>query len=267
MSTPFEVGPVSVTFEDRIATVTLRRGDRINALSVKAIEALREAALRLRDDFHTSAVILTGDPVFSSGADLADPDHQARRTAPLLEKRELLRLAPTTCAAWENLDQVTIVAIEGFCLGGALALAASCDFRIAGRGAHMRLPEIPLGWNLNWNAAPRILNLLGPSRAKQLILFGERVYAPQALEWGLIDEMSEDGQALDAAMRWARKAAALPPIGMRMAKRTITEQATALNRLTAHMDNDQYILASMTEDNEEAINAFLEKRPPVFRGR
>lgn len=267
MSKPFEVGPVSVIFNDRIAIVTLRRGEKQNALSVDAIRALREVALRLRDDFHTSAVILTGDPVFSSGADLADPGHQAVREAPLLEKRELLRLAPTTCAAWENLDQVTIVAIEGFCIGGALALAVSCNFRIAGRSAHLRLPEVPLGWNLNWNASPRIVNLLGPSRARQLILFGERIYAPQALDWGLVDEVTDDGETLEAAMRWARKAAALPPIGMRMANRTITEQATALNRLTAHVDNDQYILASMTEDNQEAISAFLEKRPPVFQGR
>jgi enoyl-CoA hydratase len=267
MTTSFEVGPVKVAFEDRIAVVTLRRGDRLNALSVKALESLREVAYRLREDFSTSAVVLTGDPVFSAGADLADPEHQARRTAPLLQKRELLRLAPTTCAAWEELDQLTIVAIEGFCLGGALALAVSCDFRVAGRGAHVRLPEIPLGWNLNWNAQPRILNLVGPSRAKQLIIFGERVYAEEACRWGLIDEVSDDGEALACAMKWARKAAALPPLGVRMSKRTITEQVTALNRLTCHMDNDQYILASMTDDNREAIEAFFEKRTPVFKGQ
>ncbi|WP_441280455.1 enoyl-CoA hydratase/isomerase family protein [Tardiphaga sp. 862_B3_N1_1] len=262
----FEIGPVSVTFEDRIAVVTLRRGDRLNALSVEAIESLREVAFRLREDFETTAVVLTGDPVFSAGADLSDPGHKARRAAPLLQKRELLRLAPTTCAAWEALDQLTIVAIEGFCLGGALALAVSCDFRIAGRGSHVRLPEIPLGWNLNWNATPRILNLVGPSRAKQLIIFGERVYAEEAHRWGVIDEVAEDGEALACAMRWARKAAALPPLGVRMSKRTITEQVTTLNRLTCHMDNDQYILASMTEDHQEAIAAFFEKRPPNFKG-
>lgn len=263
----FEVGPVKVEIADRIAVVTLRRGDRLNALSVKAIEALREVAYRLREDFFTSAVVLTGDPVFSAGADLSDPDHQARRQAPLLEKRELLRLAPTTCAAWEALDQLTIVAIEGFCLGGALALAVSCDFRIVGRGAHVRLPEIPLGWNLNWNATPRIVNLVGPSRAKQLIIFGERVYAEEALRWGLIDEVTEDGEALACAMKWAQKTAALPPLGVRTSKRTIVEQVTALNRLTCHMDNDQYILASMTDDNQEALQAFFEKRPPVFKGQ
>ncbi|MGY3494270.1 enoyl-CoA hydratase/isomerase family protein [Bradyrhizobium sp. USDA 4502] len=266
MKTTFEVGPVNVVVDDRIAVVTLRRGDRFNALSVKAIESLREVAYRLREDFVTSAVVLTGDPVFSSGADLNDPDHKARRTAPLLQKRELLRLAPTTCAAWEGLDQLTIVAIEGFCLGGALALAVSCDFRVAGRSAHLRLPEIPLGWNLNWNAQPRVLNLIGPSRAKQLIIFGERIYAEEACRWGLIDEVAEDGKALECAMNWARKAAALPPLGVRMSKRTITEQATALNRLTCHMDNDQYILTQGTSDHREAMEAFFEKRSGVFKG-
>lgn len=267
MLKPFEVGPVSVTVEDRIAIVTLRRGDRLNALSVKAIEALREVAFRLRDDVSTNAVILTGDPVFSAGADLSDPEHLERQNAPLLLKRELLRLAPTTCAAWEALDQLTIVAVEGFCLGGAFALAVSCDFRIAGRGAHFRLPEVPLGWNLNWNAQPRILNLVGPSRAKQIIIFGDRIYAPKAFEWGLVDEVAEDGEALSVAMEWARKAAALPPLGVRMTKRTITEQVTALNRLTCHMDNDQYILTSMTDDNREAIAAFFERRTAKFTGQ
>lgn len=267
MMKSFDIGPVSVSIEDRIAVVTLRRGDRLNALSVKAIEALREVAYRLREDVSTTAVILTGDPVFSAGADLSDPEHLERRDAPLLQKRELLRLAPTTCAAWEALDQLTIVAVEGFCLGGALALAVSCDFRIAGKSAHFRLPEVPLGWNMNWNAQPRILNLVGPSKAKQLIIFGERLYAPKALEWGLVDEIAEDGKALSVAMEWAQKAAALPPLGVRMTKRTLTEQATALNRLTCHMDNDQYILTSMTDDNREAIAAFFERRPAAFTGQ
>lgn len=266
MLQPFEIGPVSVTVEDRIAIVTLRRGDRLNALSVAAIEALRDVAYRLRDDESTTAVILTGDPVFSAGADLSDRDHLERSKAPLLQKRELLRLAPTTCAAWEALDQLTIVAVEGFCLGGAFALAVSCDFRIAGKGSHFRLPEVPLGWNLNWNAQPRILNLVGPSRAKQLIIFGDRIYAPKAFDWGLVDEVTEDGEALTVALQWARKAAALPPLGVRMTKRTITEQATALNRLACHMDNDQYILTAMTDDNKEAIAAFFEKRQGTFTG-
>lgn len=263
---PFTIGPVDVRVEDRVAIVTLKRGDRLNALSVEAMQALTAAATRLREDTSTSAVVLTGDPVFSAGADLADPALAARAAAPLIERRELLRIGPDLCAAWEGLDQVTIAAVEGFCLGGALALAAACDFRIAGKSAHFRLPEIPLGMNMSWRAQPRLVSLIGPARAKQLVIFGERVEAPEALAWGLIEAVTADGAALEAALIMARKAAALPPIAVRMAKRALTQIATALVPLSAYMDGDQYALAALSEDHREAVAAFFEKRPPRFTG-
>ncbi|HEY5070443.1 MAG TPA: enoyl-CoA hydratase/isomerase family protein [Caulobacteraceae bacterium] len=264
---PFSLGSVAVTIEDRVAVVTLARGDRLNALSVEVTEALRAVALKLREDVTTSAVVLTGVPVFSAGADLADPALAKRAAAPLLERRELMRIGPEMCAAWEALDQVTIAAVEGYCLGGALSLAIACDFRIAGEGAHFRLPEIPLGMNMSWATQPRLVNLVGPARAKQLVIFGERVGASEALGWGLIEATAPDGGALEAALGWARRVAALPPLSVRMAKRAITEIATALNPLGTFMDADQYALAALSEDHKEAVAAFFEKRPPKFTGR
>jgi len=258
---------VTLQREGAVAFVRIDRGDRINALSVAVMEALRDAARALRSDTDVQAVILIGDPVFSAGADLKDPAHTERARAPMLERRELLKLAPDLCAAWEALDQVTIAAIEGHCIGGALALAVSCDFRIAGASAHLRLPEIPLGWNLNWNAQPRFVNLLGPARAKQLIIFGEAIDPATALQWGLVDAVAPDGEVEGLARAWAAKVTALPPIAVRMAKRGITQQATALNGLAAAMDNDQYLLASSTDDHREALRAFRERRAPVFVGR
>jgi len=231
------------------------------------MEALRAVALRLRADTATSAVVLTGAPVFSAGADLSDPALIARAAAPLLERREMMRIGPDMCDAWEALDQVTIAAVEGFCLGGALALALACDFRIAAAGAHFRLPEIPLGMNMSWHAQPRLVNLIGPARAKQLVIFGEKVSARGALAWGLIEEAVADGGALAAAMDWARRVAGLPPLSVRMAKRAITQIATALNPLGTFMDGDQYALAALSGDHREALAAFFEKRPPRFTGR
>jgi enoyl-CoA hydratase len=258
---------VTIERQGPIATVRLARGDRVNALSVAVMEALRDAARELRGDTSVHAIILTGSPVFSAGADLRDPAHTARARAPMLERRELLKLAPDLCAAWEALDQVTVAAIEGFCIGGAVALAVACDFRLMGEGAYLRLPEIPLGWNLNWKAQPRLVNLLGPARAKQLVIFGERLDAATALQWGLADAVAPDGEVEALARVWAEKVAALPPIAVRMAKRGITQQATALNALAAGMDNDQYLLASDTEDHREALRAFRDRRAPVFSGR
>jgi len=263
----FQSGPVTVTIADRVAVVRLDRGDRINALSVAAMQALLQAAQKLSGDVRTSAVVLTGVPVFSAGADLGDPEHAARAQAPLMERRELLRLAPDLCSAWEAIDQLTIVAIESFCIGGALALAVACDLRIAGRSAHFRLPEIELGWNMNWNAQPRILNLIGPSRAKRLIIFGDRVTASEAEAWGLVDAVTDDGAALETAMQWAARVGSLPPLGVRMAKRAITQQATALNPLACFMDGDQYMLAALSEDHREALAAWRERRPGVYVGR
>jgi enoyl-CoA hydratase/carnithine racemase len=258
---------ITVAREGRVAVVRFDRGDGLNALSVQLLRDLTETARHLRDDVATSAVVLHGAKVFSAGADLADPEIGRRAEVSLLERREMLRAGPDMCDAWEALDQVTIAAIEGFCIGGGLALVAACDFRIAGKGAHFRLPEIPLGMNMSWHTQPRLVNLIGPSRAKQLTIFGERVPAPLAADWGLVDTLTEDGGACAFARGWAEKVAALPPVAVRMSKRGITEIATALNRATTFMDVDQFALASGSEDQREAVRAFLEKRPPHFTGR
>ncbi|MDO8838321.1 MAG: enoyl-CoA hydratase/isomerase family protein [Parvibaculum sp.] len=258
---------ITIERAGRVATVRFDRGDRVNALSARLLRDLTATARLLRDDVTTSAVILTGGKAFTGGADLADPEMVKRASASLLERREMLRAGPDMCDAWEALDQVTIVAIEGFCIGGGVALSVACDFRIAGRGAHFRLPEIPLGMNMSWHTQPRMVNLIGPSRAKQLTIFGERVGAEQAEQWGLIDEICDDGKALESAHRWAEKVAALPPVSVRMAKRGITQAATALNAAVTFMDADQFALAATGEDSREAIAAFLEKRSPNFTGR
>jgi enoyl-CoA hydratase len=259
--------PVRLERMDGVAVVTLKRGDRLNALSIQVQQALKAAAVELRDDAAVHAVVLTGDPVFSAGADLADPAMTSRARAPLIEKREMLRIGPELCAAWEALDQVTIAAVEGFCIGGAVSLVSAMDFRIAARNAHFRLPEVPLAMNMSWQTQPRLVNLIGPARAKQLVIFGERLAATTAHDWGLVDELAEPGAALAAAMVWARKVAALPPLSVRMAKRGITQMATALNQTATFMDADQYLLATSTQDHREALAAFREKRTPKFSGQ
>ena len=258
---------ITIRRTGRVAIVRFDRGDRVNALSARLLRDLAATARLLRDDVTTSAIVLAGGKAFTGGADLADPEMAKRASASLLERREMLRAGPDMCDAWEALDQVTIAAIEGFCIGGGVALAVACDFRIAARGAHFRLPEIPLGMNMSWHTQPRMVNLIGPSRAKQLTIFGERVDAEQAGRWGLVDEVCDDSRALETALRWAEKVAALPPVSVRMAKRGITQAATALNAAVTFMDADQFALAATGEDHREAVSAFLEKRPPNFTGR
>ena len=258
---------VSIAKKDGVATVRFDRKDKLNALSVDLMTELTEAANSLERDTSVHAIVLTGnDHTFSAGADLADPKLAARRTVSLLEQREQVKIGPDMCKAWERLEQITIVAIENFCIGGGVALALACDFRIAGRSAHLRLPEIPLGMNMSWHSLPRLAALVGPARAKQFTILGEKLYAEEAFAWGMIEHVVDDGRALDTALDMAARIAALPPIPVRMSKQAINEATNALHHATTFMDRDQFLLTAQTDDQKEAVAAFLEKRAPKFSG-
>ena len=258
---------VTISRDGAVATVTMDRGDGRNALSRQLILEMTAAARSFADDLETQSVIIAANGAFTAGADLKDPALDRRRAPGLLERRHMTRIGPDLCDAWEKVEQVTLCAIEKYCIGGGGALAAACDFRIMAKGSHMRLPEIPLGMNMSWHAVPRLVSLIGPSRAKQFVIFGERVEADKALAWGLADEVVPDGEALIAAKRWADKITHLPPNAVRMSKQSVNAAANALHHATTFMDLDQYALATTSEDYREAIKAWLEKRAPKFTGR
>lgn len=241
-----------------VATVTLARENPRNPLSHAIMSGLRDVARWLKTDIETHAVIVTGDPVFSAGADLKDPDMRTDHM-PRLQQRQALLLGPDMCAAWEALEQVTICAIEGYCLGGGMALAVACDWRVCAEDAQLRLPEIPLGINMSWQANPRITALIGPSRAKQVIILGENIAATQAERWGLVDFVTAKGQSLAKAQELAAKVVALPPLPVRMSKQAVNAHAYALNYASSFMDREQYALLTGSDENKDAIKAFINK--------
>ena len=257
---------VTLTQDGTVATVTFDRGDGRNALSLKAMQALIDAADYLIADTSINVVIVTGAGAFTAGADLKDPDRAALRTATRLEQRQSLKLGPDMCAAWERLEQITIAAIEGYCIGGGVALAVACDHRIVAEDAFFRLPEIPLGMNMSWQTNPRTVALVGPSRAKQFTILGEPCDAQTALNWGLADQVAAPGTALEEAHGLAARYAKVPPIALRMTKQAINVAAMPLRHTASYMDRDQFAYASTTSDQAEAIQAFLEKRDPDFKG-
>jgi enoyl-CoA hydratase/carnithine racemase len=255
--------------QGRVAVVRFDRGDNINALSMAAIRQLTEAARSFEDDLGTSVVVLTGSPrSFSAGFDLKEPAGRTRGSLPLGERRIALRNGPRLARAWYEMDQVTICAIEGHCIGGGVALAVALDFRFCGQSAHFRVPEIELGMNMTWGSVPRMLQLMGPARTKQaVILASDRISAAEALDWRLVENVVEDGQAFAAAMAFAERIAAQPPIPVQMTKQTVNRLAGALDDLASQMEMDQFALASTGEDHREGVEAFIARRKPVFRGR
>lgn len=259
---------VSIETSGRVALVRFDRGDGVNALSLRGIRELTEAAEWIRADSEIYAVALVGgERAFSAGRDLKDPEMDARRNAPLLQRRHAAGAGSRLCKAWNDLEQFVACGVEGFAIGGGLAFAVAADYRVVGRSAHFRAPEAALGLSMSWGSVPRLVNLIGPARTKQILIHANaRITAEDALAWGLVQEIVDDGATTAAAVKAAEQAAEIPPVAARMIKRAVDAYANALADAVVHMDSDQVLLAESGLDHLEAVDAFLEKRDPTFTG-
>ncbi|MDD9984309.1 MAG: enoyl-CoA hydratase/isomerase family protein [Gammaproteobacteria bacterium] len=260
---------VSVQRQGRVAIVTFDRGNPLNALSLQAIEELADVAGNLERDLEVSAIVLTtpAGTGFSAGRDLTDPAADRRREMPMLERRHAAGAGKRLCAAWESIEAITIAAIERFAIGGGLALALAFDLRVMGQGAHVRAPEVSLGLSMSWGSIPRLINLVGPARTKQILcLANDRITADDALAWGLVQAVVPDGKAAAHARTLANRAATMPPVPLRMTKTTVNAVAAASAATAVHMDTEEVMLTELTEDFAEAMAAFREQRTPGFRG-
>lgn len=253
--------------EGRVLEVAFRSGHRVNSLNNALLRELTELAQQLQFDSELSAIILHGTAdMFSAGMDLRDPEAARALDAGLAERRQLVKVGPAMCAAWEALEQITIVAIEGWCTGGGAALAVACDWRVAADDARFYVPELKLGMNMSWQSVPRFIHLIGPARTKQLLILAEPLDMATAERWGLVDHLAPPGGALARARELATQVAARPPVPVRMAKRAITNSAGALDHATSFMDADQFLLTQDSDDAAEGMRAFFDKRDGDFKG-
>ena len=258
---------ITIERQGRIATVRFDRGDRTNALSLGLMRELLAAARSFEGDHETSAIVLTGGENFTMGFDLKDPESGDVRRADLQDRRERLALGPRMCQAWQDVEPIAIAAIEGWCIGGGVAIAVACDFRVMAESAILYAPEIERGMNMGWGSIPRTVALVGPARAKRFFVLAEQVGATRAVDWGAADDVTPDGKAIDGAMALAERVAGMPPAQVRMIKEATNAAAFALARATSTLDRDQFVLAQGSADFQEGVDSFRENRPPRFTGR
>ncbi len=247
-------------YSGRIGTVLLDRPERRNAFSAELMREMISCARELEARHDIDAVIVTGaGGCFSAGADLKDSSRWAGGAA-LLEQREIAGLGQRMARAWEELPQVTIAAIEGYAVGGGLALAVALDWRVMARDAFASLPEISLGIPLTWGTLPRLVNLAGPAQAKRLAILCERIGAERALSLGLVDEVCDAGQALAGARRLAESVLEMPRHSVRMTKEAVNAYAGIGAHAVSYMAHDQLELAAASPESRAARDTRLKRR-------
>jgi enoyl-CoA hydratase/carnithine racemase len=218
-----------------LLTVTLNRPEKLNAINLQVHAELQELCHQLRADAATRVVILTGaGRAFSAGADLgARRDRQAQtatmrslqESPDVLAERVSAGTGNRTAAALESLEQVTIGAINGLCIGGAVVFASCLDLRLAAQSAWFSIPEVDLDIPLTWNALPRLVRELGPSRTKELVMSCDRFSAEDALRWGFVNHVLPDAELLPRARALAAKLLAKEPWSVAATKSAVNALA------------------------------------------
>ena len=248
--------------QDAVAVVTIDRPEKRNALNAKVRQELIEALDQLREDGRARVVVLTGagEKAFVAGADVAE--FSERET-------EEQRAAMTGRRVFDEVamfPKPVIAMINGFALGGGCELALACDLRIAADTARLGQPEINLGLIPGGGGTQRLPRLVGVGQAMRLVLSGEIIDASEALRIGLVDQVFPADELTDRALGVARSMAAKSPVALRAAKAAI--RAASEMPLPAGIAHETELFLSCfgSADGREGVSAFLEKRPPDFRG-
>jgi methylglutaconyl-CoA hydratase len=250
--------------EGGVAWVVLNRPEARNALSRQVCRELGELALSLGEDREVRSVVITGagDKAFCAGADLKE-----RKGVSADEAGPYLDAISGAANAWAAIPKPTIAAMNGSAFGGGLELALACDFRVAVPGALFALTEVRLGIMPGAGGTQRLPRLVGVARAKEIILLGRRVSAPRALDIGLVHELAEPGDLETATMALCEELSRCAPLSVTMSKRAIDRGIDLPIDEGLSLERACYDVTLFTEDRDEGLRAFAEKRAPRFQGR
>jgi enoyl-CoA hydratase len=246
-----------------VAVVTINRPDKLNALNIPTRKEIVDVLEELKHDNETRVVVFTGasEKSFIAGADINE--FQGRTVTDQLR-------AMTERNAFHavgDFPKPIIAMINGFCLGGGCELALGCDIRIASEKAKFGQPEINLGIIPGGGGTQRLARLVGEGMAMQMILSGDMITAQQAKEIGLVNEVVPADQLETRTMELANKIAEKSPIALQMAKESVKNAQRMNLREGLEMEIQRFCICFSSEDKEEGVRAFLEKRKPEFKGR
>jgi enoyl-CoA hydratase len=255
---------ITLEVSERVATLTVNRPDKLNALNDLTISELGQAVeeIRARDD--VGGVILTGagTKAFVAGADIAELSTQGPR-----EGRERARRGQHVLRRIETSPKPVIAAVNGFALGGGCELAMACHIRIASENAKFGQPEVKLGIGPGYGGSQRLPRLVGQGRALELILTAEMIDAREAYRIGLVNAVVSPADLLRVAGDTLRKILANGPIAVAMSIDAVVRGVELPLEDALLLEADQFGLLASTEDMREGMRAFLEKRTPRFSGR
>ncbi len=248
-----------VSVSGAIATVTLNRPQKLNAVNVQMTADWEQINSWLAGHREIRVVIVTGaGAAFCAGDDVPEVG-----TLTLEAARDLSHRQARMYLAWERLPQIFIAALQGPALGGGCVAAYSCDFRIAAHGAHLGMPEIKLGWPPGYGLA-QLTALVGKARALDLCLTGRQITASQGLAYGLVHEVVPANRVLPAAKELAAQLLALPAEALRETKRLIHADEGTTPKQAYLADTAGYIRCLELPDAQEGIAAFRDKRAAKF---